>query len=91
MELKDYLNLETNGGLFICTLYPFHAFLFISFNLVLMCIYKLNSPFFEQYKANKDPWPWDKNKEEWDKLFWRSMKALFINVFIVYPLALTLG
>ena len=52
--------------------------------------YKLNHPFFEKYKAVDDPWPWETDRLEWNRLFWRSIKltalnSIVINFVINYP------
>ena len=35
-----------------------HALVFCAFNLSYYPLYALNIPFFDQYKVNKEPWPW---------------------------------
>lgn len=54
-------------------------------------IYNLEMPFFERYKINKGPWPWHKNKDEWKKLFKKSMILTLFNNFVVFPLAILGG
>jgi hypothetical protein len=48
-------------------------------------IYHIEHPFFERYKINNDPWPWNKNREEWNELLWKSLKLVSINVLVIYP------
>lgn len=51
-------------------------------------IYKLEHPFFEQYKISDDPWPWQKDKEAWRKLFWESVIRVGINNLVFTPVVL---
>jgi sterol desaturase/sphingolipid hydroxylase (fatty acid hydroxylase superfamily) len=48
-----------------------------------------NHPFFERYKINDNPWPWQEDKENWHKLRRRSLLITALNNFIVMPIALT--
>jgi sterol desaturase/sphingolipid hydroxylase (fatty acid hydroxylase superfamily) len=59
-------------------------------NLSFFFCYKVNLPFFEKYKSIDEPWPWQTDKQEWDKLFWRSIKltafnSLVMNFVFSYP------
>jgi hypothetical protein len=56
-------------------------------NLIYFAFYKGNFAFIEKYKAVDEPWPWETNKEEWDKLFWRAVKLTVTNIWIAVPLA----
>lgn len=66
------------------TVYPF-------LNLVYMVIYKLNHPFFEQFKDNNLPWPWETEPEKFKKQLMKAIKLIGTNN-IVYgiPFALIL-
>ena len=59
-------------------------------NFCFFFCYKLNHPFFEKYKSVDEPWPWQTDREQWNKLFWRSVKltalnAIVINFIVSYP------
>lgn len=43
----------------------------ITGNLYFFFFYYGKFPFFEKYKSVDEPWPWESDKEEWRKLFWR--------------------
>jgi sterol desaturase/sphingolipid hydroxylase (fatty acid hydroxylase superfamily) len=45
----------------------------------------MKHPFFEQYKVNNEPWPWEENKEEWNKFLKKSIGVVSINLFITLP------
>ena len=55
-------------------------------NLYYFFFYKGNFAFFEKYKAVQEPWPWETSKEEWDKLFWRSIKISLFNAVVMNTL-----
>ena len=46
----------------------------------------LELPFFEQYKAFDDPWPWKADFEKWLKLFFESMKLVSFNNGVLIPI-----
>ena len=49
--------------------------------------YYLELPFIERYKAHEEPWPWNEDKDAWNKLWWRSIKLVAFNVLVVNPMA----
>jgi sterol desaturase/sphingolipid hydroxylase (fatty acid hydroxylase superfamily) len=51
-------------------------------------IYMARHPFFEQYRDNYNPWPWDENPAEWRKLKIQSVVTLSINFFLILPFTL---
>lgn len=55
-------------------------------NMYFFFFYKVKLPFFEKYKSVPDPWPWETNKQEWDKLFWRSVKLSLFNAVVMNTL-----
>jgi len=61
-----------------------HNFTYISFSLLLFICYHFD--LLRKYKANKNPWPWEENIEEWRDLFKKSLKLLFLNMFIIGPI-----
>lgn len=60
-------------------------------NLVYMAIYKLNHPFFEQFKDNSLPWPWQTEPVKFRKQVIKAIKLIATNN-VVYgiPFALLL-
>jgi len=48
-------------------------------------IYHIEHPFFERYKANSEPWPWNKDQKEWKILINKTLKLVALNVFIMIP------
>ena len=54
------------------TVYPF-------LNLVYMAIYKLNHPFFEQFKDNSLPWPWQTEPAKFRKHLNKAIKLIATN------------
>jgi len=60
--------------------------LLISINLVLWFIYHIEHPFFEKYKINNEPWPWNNlSKKEWHTLLRKTLLLVCFNVFIMAP------
>jgi len=58
-------------------------------NLVIWAIYYIELPFFERYKISREPWPWNKDKDEWRKLIKKTLLLVGANIFIVLPITLT--
>lgn len=54
-------------------------------------IYHIELPFFERYKINHEPWPWNQNRAEWNKLLWKSIKLVYFNILVVLPTAVYLS
>jgi len=52
----------------------------------LICYY-IEHPLIERYKCLEEPWPWNDDPEQWNKLFWRSCKLYFVNFVLLTPLA----
>ena len=63
-----------------------HEGIYIICNLFYFVIYKIEHPFFEKYKINKEPWPWNQNKDHWYKLLGRSLKIILFNQFVIAPM-----
>ena len=60
-----------------------NSFWFIFSQLAMWLIYHLEHPFFERYKVNADPWPWQENAAEWRELAKKSIKLACVNVYLV--------
>jgi sterol desaturase/sphingolipid hydroxylase (fatty acid hydroxylase superfamily) len=76
LRLFNYLIIQIN-----------HHVIFIISNLILYFIYVSEIPFLERYRIHNDPWPWKKDKAEWQKLLKETICNLLVNQFIAAPLA----
>jgi len=65
--------------------------LIITINLGLWFIYHIEHPFFEKYKVNNEPWPWNKNIQKWNKLICKTLLIVGFNAFIMLPLVAMIG
>jgi sterol desaturase/sphingolipid hydroxylase (fatty acid hydroxylase superfamily) len=68
---------------------------FCVYGLIIIPIYYLQLPFFEQFKIDRDkPWPWLDAREEVRNDFWKLTKRSFglcsFNLLVLVPLATTL-
>jgi sterol desaturase/sphingolipid hydroxylase (fatty acid hydroxylase superfamily) len=60
---------------------------FILTNSTYFLIYYLEWDFFERYKHNPDPWPWQQDKAAWDIQLRKTLKGIYFNAFFVsYPM-----
>jgi len=59
-------------------------------NLGLYVIYHIEHPFFERYKVSPKPWPWHKNREEWNALLTNTILIVAVNNLLCIPLAIFL-
>ncbi|CDW78371.1 sterol desaturase family protein [Stylonychia lemnae] len=85
LELDDYLQWPKWKMYFVISM--IFTLTFIPFaNFVYYLIYHFELPFFEQYKVTATPWPWQENKEEWNKLLTKAFKLYFFNYYIVVPI-----
>ena len=48
--------------------------------------YWFEFPFMERYKVLEEPWPWNDDKEAWNKLFWRTFFLYGFNACVIGPL-----
>lgn len=71
---------------------PITSIIFIfGYNIIMLPIYYMQHPFFEQFKIQRDrPWPWLDKQEKVRRDFWnliaRSVKLTLFNAFIVGPI-----
>jgi len=63
---------------------------FTAGNLIMWAIYSMKHPFFEQYKIQDDPWPWEEEPEKWRKLFRKTILLLLFTNFLLQPFSLYL-
>jgi len=70
-----------------CTQGLITQFLFQGFWYMCYC---LEWESIEHYKSLEEPWPWNtetkEEKEEWNKLWWKTAKLYFVNMWILVPL-----
>lgn len=64
---------------------------YVTFTFVMLPIYWMQHPFFEQYKIQNDrAWPWLDKSQRVREGFWalslRSLKLTFVNLFILLPI-----
>jgi len=74
---------------FIINLVPIPFF--IGYNLIMLPIYYIQHPFFEQFKIQNDTsWQWLDHREKKRRSFWalvvRSIKMISVNLFILLPI-----
>jgi sterol desaturase/sphingolipid hydroxylase (fatty acid hydroxylase superfamily) len=53
--------------------------------VIFTTIYWLKSPFFERYKAEPEPWPWEADPKQWQELLGQSIQVVCINLFLLVP------
>ena len=63
-----------------------HSGGFIGFNLMMYVIYHLELPFFERYKVNDRPWPWNNKNEDWNGMLYKTIKQLLFNHLLILPI-----
>jgi len=62
-----------------------HQGTYIFTNLLFYFAYILEIEFFERYKVNERPWPWNEDKEKWNKQRRRLFLNLIINQVMILP------
>lgn len=65
-----------------------HWSFLVSSNLLMCLIYRLEHTFFEKYKTNPDPWPWQSDPKKWNDQLLKSIKQCFINNCLVLPVVI---
>jgi sterol desaturase/sphingolipid hydroxylase (fatty acid hydroxylase superfamily) len=80
------LKIENEGVFFFLSSYILHEGIFLLNNFVMWVIYKLEWPFFENYKIHDKPWPWKEDVEKWNKLIKETVLILFVNHVLVLPI-----
>lgn len=63
-----------------------HAVVFLICNLSMNFVYSIKSEFFDNYRIHTHKWPWESNKEEWNKLRNRTFVLIFVNQIVVLGL-----
>lgn len=80
--------IENVGLFYALSAFITHETVFILTNLYFLIIHKLELPFFERYKTSPNPWPWQKDKENWKTLLKNTFKTIFINHLLIQPMLL---
>jgi len=65
-----------------------HLAVFSIANVTMYFIYHFEIPFFERYKISKEPWPWYKDPQKWNKQLKQTIKVLAFNQLVLMPLLL---
>lgn len=63
-----------------------HCLTMVLGNLIYFTIYSLGLPFFDQYKAIKEPWLWQTDPLKWQKLLKSSIKMTVLNTVVLFIL-----
>jgi sterol desaturase/sphingolipid hydroxylase (fatty acid hydroxylase superfamily) len=48
--------------------------------------YHFEFEFFERYKAFDEPWPWNKDRAAWNKLFFKTVINVAFNIMVILPM-----
>jgi len=57
----------------------------------MYCIYHLEHPFFEQFKIQAEPWPWQKDPAEWNTVLKKSLAMVAFNNIFTLPFMIFLN
>ena len=68
---------------FLVGLILWHVCLVAFFNLIMYGIYHIEHPFFEQFKINQNPWPWNENRSEWIIKLKNTLKLQGFNMIVM--------
>ena len=63
-----------------------HSGSYIIPNLGMYFIYVSKLPFFERYRVSEKPWPWETDKQLWNKLMKKTLRREALFHFIFVPL-----
>ena len=74
--------------MYVCGTYTVHMSSYLSINLFYGIIYKLKHPYFESFKINPAPWPWE--SPDFNQTLKKVLKVALINQIFTLPLSLIL-
>lgn len=58
----------------------------VGINIIFWLIYRVESPFFEQYKIRpEDKWPWQADPKAWSELIRKTIMLVLFNTLVVSP------
>jgi sterol desaturase/sphingolipid hydroxylase (fatty acid hydroxylase superfamily) len=75
----------TDTQLYMVMAFFFHSCMLFLLNIAMWFIYHLELPFFERYKINGRPWPWNEDQEKWKLQLKKTLKMYGFNVGIMVP------
>lgn len=81
-----YRKTNNDGLFFFAIIFLYDKVLHYSFLIIYWLIYRSKSNFFEQFKVNDHPWPWDKDINEWYKTLQSWIKIHFLNKYLIIVL-----
>ena len=87
MDYVQYYNLS-KGYICFIAIWGIHSIGFFTMGTVFYFIYSSNHPFFERYKINNNPWPWNSDPEQWKILKRNSIYVIGVNNFFTIPISL---
>ena len=58
---------------------------------VLVFLYYMKIPFFEQFKVTSSPWPWEENYEKFKELTKKTALNLMLNYGVLFPIVSLAG
>ena len=81
---QNFFYFKFNEGLYFFTfIMIFDKILLYSFLIIYWLIYRSKLNLFERYKVNDNPWPWEKDRFEWDKMLKSCLNFHIINKYLV--------
>jgi sterol desaturase/sphingolipid hydroxylase (fatty acid hydroxylase superfamily) len=78
--------IEDEGLFSTIFMYITHESIFIFSNIFFYIIYHFEWKFFEKYKVEDEPWPWQEDKNKWKLQLTKTIKLILFNHLIVIPL-----
>lgn len=74
--------------MYVLGTYTIHMAAYLSINLFYGLLYKLNHPYFESFKVNSDPWPWEASN--FPETLKKVLKVALINQLFTLPFSLAI-
>ena len=56
-------------------------------NGTIYFIYKYKIPYFEQYRIDNLPWPWEEDYQQWREFLNKTLKLVAFNGLVILPVA----
>lgn len=75
----------SNAIMYLISITVHHLFWLIVINLCFWMIYRANHPFFERFKSNEDPWPWQEDPNEWKIFLRKTLIMVAFNSLVTLP------
>ena len=90
LEVIDYYQIKDFSIVHFILPPIIHIISLVIVNLFFLVLYKLDHPLIEQYKINSEPWPWQKDKNEWNKLLKKTIIQVSFNGIVMIPIFILL-